>query len=231
MEIKKGDLHAWTVCLIAALFFFFIFIQTTAFNAINQYFRSDFGITATQVSIISACYFIGIVIFLFPAGMLLDRFSVKKIIVLSMLISTVATLVFSLTTSLLVAALCRIAIGAVGAFAFLGCVKMASRWFHPNRLELAHVVMVTMSMIVGMVSQTPLTIMSSTFGWRHSMLIIGILGIGITLLILFFVHDYPADHEQVISQQKQQLKAMGFWQSLAKVIQNPQLSHLLPSMI
>ena len=85
--------------------------------------------TATQASILDSCYFVGIILFLFPAGILVDRFSAKRLIVLSMTICTLATLIFSLTHILWVSVLCRVVIGMTGSFAFLTSFKIASRWF------------------------------------------------------------------------------------------------------
>ncbi len=219
---KRTNFNAWFVVLIAALFFFFIFIQTTAFNAINHFFSADFHATTTQTSFISSCYFIGNVIFLFPAGILLDRLSTKYIIVISMLVSTIATFEFALTHSLWMAGFSRVVIGLAGAFALLSGLKIASRWFQANRMALVTGVIVTMAMVGGMISQAPLTIMSKAIGWRSAMDIVGLLGVIITLLVLVLVRDYPPEAKAEVAEQKQHLSNIGFWSSLGRVILNLQ---------
>lgn len=219
---KRTNFNAWFVVLTAALFFFYILIQTTAFNAINRFFSADFHASPTQTSFISSCYFIGNVLFLFPAGILLDRFSSKHIIFLSMLITTLATFWFAVTHSLWIAGFSRIIIGLAGAFALLGSLKVASRWFKSNQMALVTGAVVTMAMIGGMISQSPLTIMSKSIGWRAAMQYIGYLGAIITLLIFVFVRDYPPEAHETIKEQKQELSTIGFWRSLGRVLINSQ---------
>lgn len=219
---KRTNFNAWFVCLIAALFFFFIFIQTTAFNAINHLFSISFNATPTQTSFISSCYFIGNVLFLFPAGILIDRFSVKYIIFISMLITTIATFVFAMTHSLWIAGFARVIIGLTGAFALLSGLKIASRWFKASRMALVTGVIVTMAMIGGMISQTPLTMMSAFMGWRGAMNMVGILGAIITVLVVLLVRDYPPEAKTAITEQRQHLSNIGFWSSLGRVLVNLQ---------
>jgi sugar phosphate permease len=218
----KTSARSWFVCLTAALFFFFIFIQINAFNAIDPYLLKAFRIDAAQLGQLSAYYFVGNVIFLFPAGMILDRFSVRKIILLTFLLSILATIIFALTDQFWIAAICRLVIGLNGAFVLLSCIKLASRWFPSERLALITGLIITIAMLGGMVAQTPLTVIADDYGWRHALLASSVLGFICWLLILIIVRDYPAGSENVISKQQRQLGTIGFWQVLGKAVLNLQ---------
>ncbi len=139
-----------------------------------------------------------------------------------MLITTLATFWFAVTHSLWIAGFSRIIIGLAGAFALLGSLKVASRWFKSNQMALVTGAVVTMAMIGGMISQSPLTIMSKSIGWRAAMQYIGYLGAIITLLIFVFVRDYPPEAHETIKEQKQELSTIGFWRSLGRVLINSQ---------
>jgi MFS family permease len=221
-KIMRVLARSWLVCLTAALFFFFIFLQINAFNAINPYLLTAFQVNAAQLSRLSAYYFLGNVLFLFPAGMFLDRFSVHKLILFTFMLSILATFIFAQTNQFWVAAMCRLIIGLNGAFVLLSCIKLASRWFSPERLALITGLIVTMGMLGGMVAQTPLTLITDYYGWRHALVISAGLGLICWVLILIIVRDYPPGKEELISKQKQQLGAMGFWLSLGKALLNPQ---------
>src|SRR6185312_9591658 len=93
----------WLVCLSAALFFFYEFIQMGMFNSISSDLMRDFNINATQLGHLSALYFYADVLFLFFVGIIVDHFSTRIIILSAMLLCLVSTLVFALSTSLLVA--------------------------------------------------------------------------------------------------------------------------------
>ncbi len=218
----KTSARSWFVCLTAALFFFFIFIQINVFDAIDPYLLKAFHIDAAQLGQLSAYYFVGNVIFLFPAGMILDRFSVRKIILLAFLLSILATIIFALTNQFWIAAICRLIIGLNGAFVLISCIKLASRWFPSERLALITGLVVTMAMLGGMIAQTPLTIITDDYGWHHALLATAALGIICWFLIFIIVRDYPPGSENTVSKQQQQLGTMGFWQTLGKAVLNRQ---------
>jgi len=75
----------WLVCFSAALFFFYEFIQMNMFNAVSTDLMRDFSLHATKLGKLSAYYFYANLIFLPIAGVLLDRFSTRLIILSALL--------------------------------------------------------------------------------------------------------------------------------------------------
>jgi MFS family permease len=187
--LKNPALQAWIVCVSAALFFFYEFIQMGMFDSIAPALMNDFSINATQLGNLSATYFYADVIFLLIAGVILDRFSVRKVILSAMLLCVAATFVFALSTSLTLAIITHFAAGIGNAFCFLSCIKLSSRWFSSRHLALVIGVIVTIAMAGGVFAQTPLTLLTQTFGWRHAVLLDGVLGIIILFIIWYFVYD------------------------------------------
>ena len=124
----------WLVVFSASLFFFYEFIQMNMFNTINPYLIKEFDIDAIVMGYVTAAYFYADVIFLFPAGMLLDRFSTRSIILTAMLVCVVSTVIFAASTSIVVIAICHFAAGIGNAFCFLSCARLASRWFPARQM-------------------------------------------------------------------------------------------------
>jgi len=217
-----GSSRAWLVTLTAALFFFFVYIQINLFNAINPYLLKEFNLTAAQLGQFSSYYFIINVALLFPAGMLLDRVSPYKIILISMITGILGTLVFSFANSFSMLIVSRIMIGLCGTCCFLGCIKIASRWFPPQRMALVTGLVVTMAMLGGIMAQVPFTLLTDHMGWRNALLVDAGIGVLITLLIVVFVRDYPPGSKAMIEKQASQLSNMSFFKLLGKVVANPQ---------
>jgi fucose permease len=96
----KNSIQSWLIVLTSALFFFYIFIQMNMFNAIGPSLIKTFGISTTQLGNLSAMYFYGNVIFLFPAALLLDYYSTRNSLVLVVAICVLSTFLFGHTTSL-----------------------------------------------------------------------------------------------------------------------------------
>lgn len=213
-ELNQAKWLPWLVCITAALFFFYEFIQGNMFASISEDIMRDFGLNNVQSGYLSSIYYVSNVLFLFPAGMVLDRFSTKKIIVLAMVLCIAGTFLFAAATNFYLALFCRFVTGIGSAFCFLSCIRLASRWFRPDKMALVSGVIVTMAMIGGMVAQYPLTWLLLQVGWREAVVIDGLLGVAFLLVILQFVKDYPAGQEEIELQHKKNLADMGFFTSL-----------------
>jgi MFS family permease len=222
-DIKSPNtFRAWLVVLTSALFFFYIFIQMNLFNSINSELVKEFNFNAKQLGHLFAFFSYGNIVFLFPAGILLDRLSVRKILFVVFIISVFATHIFSTTSTFWVMCMARLVIGVAGAFALLSAVKLASRWFQPKHLALVIGMIVTVGMFGGAAAQTPLTLLTHNFGWRFAMQLVVTLGLAIIILQLLIVRDEPKKLVKPDAKEHVELKKFGFWHSLGITVNNPQ---------
>jgi MFS family permease len=189
--VPRGDLMAWIVCLSAGLFFFYEFFQLNIFDVINQPLRDEFHIDAAQLSWMSSAYLWADILFLLPAGIILDRFSTRRVILIAMLVCVAGTLGFSITDSFILASFFHFLSGIGNAFCFLSCVVLVSRWFPPRRQALVIGSLVTMAFIGGMMAHTPFAYLYELFGWRRALLIDAAVGTVILLWIYIVVKDKP----------------------------------------
>ncbi len=222
-EIKplRVLLQPWIVCFTAALFFFFEFTQINMFNAISPGLMQTFHVQAVEVAHLSATYFYANVLFLFIAGIVLDHFSTRKILMIAMGWVTIVTVCFALSSDFWQAMVCRFITGIAGSFCFLSCVRLASRWFPTKRLALVVGLIVTMAMCGGLFAQTPFTLAADFFGWRKTLLLDAGLGFIIWLLIAFNIKDYPPQYAFSNSAVKL-FSFVNLLKSLNQVIRNPQ---------
>ncbi|KTD27955.1 MFS transporter [Legionella maceachernii] len=189
--LPRGDLMAWVVCLSAGLFFFYEFFQLNIFDVINQPLRDDFHLDAAQLSWMSSTYLWADILFLLPAGIILDRFSTRKVILTAMLVCVVGTVGFGLTSSFALACFFHFLSGIGNAFCFLSCVVLVSRWFPPRRQALVIGLLVTMAFLGGMMAHTPFAHLNEYYGWRGSLLIDGAVGAALFFWIYLVVQDRP----------------------------------------
>ena len=216
-------LQPWLVVFSAALFFFFEFMQVNMFNALNPSLFKAFHLTdATQLGQLSAGYMYANVIFLFPAGMILDRISVRRAILIAMTFCVLCAFLFSLTTALWQAEICRWITGIGGSFCLLAAVRLASRWFPPKHMALVIGLVVTFAMIGGMVAQTPFTKSVEWFGWRNTLRIDGAVGVLMLIIVAIFVRDFPPNTKTFFEKAHITLEKAGFLHTLTRVISNAQ---------
>lgn len=75
-------------------------------------------------------------------------------------------------------------------------MKLAANWFPANRFAWLTGMMVTVGMLGAIGGETPLALLIDRFGWRHSMIIMGFIGLAIAILIFIIVKDKPyTDHK------------------------------------
>lgn len=214
--LPRGDLMAWLVCLSAGLFFFYEFFQLNIFDVINQPLRNDFHIDAAQLSWMSSTYLWADILFLLPAGIILDRYSTRRVILTAMLVCVIGTVGFAITNSFALASFFHFLSGIGNAFCFLSCVVLVSHWFPPRRQALVIGSLVTMAFLGGMMAHTPFAHLNEYYGWRRSLLIDGGVGVLLFLWIYQVVQDRP-DRVGYDKKASQQAIIPGFLQALGNL--------------
>ncbi|MBA2710205.1 MAG: MFS transporter [Tatlockia sp.] len=189
----------WLVCISASLFFFYEFIQGNMFASIADDIMRDFRVQADKMAYLSSIYYASNVIFLFIAGIVLDRYSAKKTIMFAMLLCVISTFILAQAQSFYLALACRFVTGIGSAFCFLGPIRLASRWFPPKQMAMATGVIVTIAMTGGMLAQYPLTRLVAQVGWREALMEVGWLGTAMLVVMYFGIieKEKTADHRVV----------------------------------
>lgn len=217
--MRRLTANPWVVCLSAASFFFFQYIQIASFNVLKPELMRTFEASSASMSLISSFYFYGTVLFLIPAGILLDYLSTRTIILLAMLLSLVGLLIFTTADSLYAAGLGRFIIGVSGGpFCFLGTMRLASRWFPEDRFAFVTGVIVAIGMLGGIVSQIAFVPLIQYLGWQDAMYANLGLGLVLTGLIYLYVYDYPLGKENEYKKQLAYYRELGFVKGLKTVI-------------
>lgn len=195
-DLTRGTWMAWLVCLSAGLFFLYEFFQLNLFDVINQPLRLAFQVDATGLSWMSSAFLWGDILFLLPAGMMLDKFSTRWVILWSLLVCILGTFGFALTHSFAWATFFHLLSGIGNAFCFLACVVLVTRWFPSRRQALVIGCLVTMAFLGGMLAHTPLAFLNDKYGWRNALLMDAGVGVLIFFWIMLFVKDRPPEEHR-----------------------------------
>lgn len=217
--MKRFTNNPWVVCLVASGFLFFQFFQIAAFNVLIPDLIVSLHTSSSSLSMLSALYFYGTIVFLVPAGVLLDNLSTRTIILLAMALSMFGVFLFTISESFYVAALGRFLIGVSGGpFGFLSSMRLAARWFPPQRLAFVTGIIVALAMLGGVIAQMPFATLIDLIGWRDAMWINLGVGAVIAVTIYLLVKDYPAGQEQEYLKQLNYCKNEGFVKGLKIVV-------------
>jgi len=214
----SATVQAWLVCLAAALFFCYDFIQMNMFNALSEDLMVAFQLSHAELGYLSSSFLLADVLFLFPAGILLDRGSIRSILLVNLALSIIGTLGLALAEQLLWAYLFHFIAGIAHAFCFLCCVLLAARWFEPRRQAFVIGVMVTIAMLGGLLAQAPLAVLANHIGWRHALLVDVGVGFVVFYIAWLVVADYPSAKPQSMTRPV----APSFFKQLQSVVSNGQ---------
>lgn len=205
---EVGSMKAWIVCLSVGLFFFYEFIQLNVFDVLNPVLRQDFSLNASQLSLLSSAFLWANLLFLLPAGILLDYISVRRVVCLTLLLCILGVFGLAFSHHFIAAFASRFLMGIGNAFCFLSCVILVSRWFPHTRQGLVMGLLVTLAFVGGMVAHTPFALLMQSMGWRTALGVDVILGVLILGVIYMNVLDAP--YERSIAHQANQKLSQAF---------------------
>lgn len=195
--LENSTFKSWMAGLSAALFFFFEFILMQMGGTLRTEWMQAFDLNTTEFSLLASMFLYGNTLFLIPAGILLDRYSLRAVLLIVIPLTALSTLGFAWTHSLYVAALFRFLQGAGNAFCFLTCVLVTSQWFPAQWRGLVMGLMVTIAMLGGMVAQAPLALLVMQFGYQLTLSAVASIGILVGFMFFIFVQDKRSSHDMI----------------------------------
>ncbi|MBI5345926.1 MAG: MFS transporter [Chlamydiae bacterium] len=202
MDVSVSSKKAWTITLVGALFFFYSFIQVNMMAPLHGPLMKFFGASPKDIGMLSAWFFWANIIFIFPAGLILDRFPIRFLMIINMLLAVLGTTVFAFADTLAQAAVGRFLSGIMMSFGLIICLKLASIWLPPQRMALASSLIIAIGTFGGIASQAPLAFSIEAFGWRGALSIVALLGIAIGAILWFVIKEPTLREKEMVQGQK-----------------------------
>jgi sugar phosphate permease len=220
INYARVSMLPFIVCGVGAFFYVYEFFLRVMPSAMTDELMRSFSIDAGGLGVLSAFFYYGYTPMQIPAGLLLDRYGPRILLSLSMLVCCCATLAFGLTNSAVIASLARLSIGLVSAFAFVGALVLASRWFAARYFALIVGLVQLMGCIGAIIGAAPVAIIVHQIGWRHTMFWSAAFGGILSLLFWLIIRDHPDTNQHVAAPSLR--SELNEFQRLAKILRNPQ---------
>lgn len=178
---------------LAAAFYLIDFFQRVSPAALALDLSREIAPTAVALGSLSSAYFITYAGCQLPAGLLMDRFGTRRLLTVACLIGLVGALRFATASDATEAVTGRLILGASGAVAWVGMLKLASHWFSPARFAGVTGLSLAVGGCGAVLSGLPLSLLASAFGWREVLL--GSAGVaGLMAAVIFWkLRDEPKD--------------------------------------
>ncbi|MBI2786931.1 MAG: MFS transporter, partial [Legionella longbeachae] len=207
---------------LGCLFYFYECLLQVSPSVMSNELMRDFSVTSQTLGILSGVYFYSYAAMQLPGGVLMDYFGPHRLLTLATVVCAISTIAFGMTDNFFMACVARLMIGFGSAFAAVGTMKLAANWFPAQRFALLTGLMVTLGMLGSIGGEAPLALLIENFGWRSSMIIMGIIGLVLSVLLAIIAQDAPKkiviDSPHHLTEEEEQLIP-----SLLALMKNKQL--------
>lgn len=159
-------------------------------SAMTHELMRGFGINAQLLGILVGCMYWGYTIMQIPSGLLYDRFSSRIILTIATLVCSFGTFLMGLTPIVWIACIGSFVMGLGEAFAFVGVLVLASRWFPPRYFALIVGIVQLMGSVGAIIGEGPVAAIVNHIGWRATILWAALIGFALACLIWLIVRDH-----------------------------------------
>ena len=170
------------------------FLQRVSPQSMNLPFIHDFDTDAAGVAMLASSYFWGYTLMQIPAGLLVDRYGVKRVVLASMMASSLGSAAFALAPNLLDVFAARLIVACGDALVFTALLKLVAQSFSDERFGVMSGISQVSGYVGGVIATTPLAAAVTGFGWRACFLFIACIGLANLAFAKLALKPDPASH-------------------------------------
>ncbi|SAL60036.1 major facilitator transporter [Caballeronia arvi] len=177
-RLKRIQIVAITFLMLAGIV---NYLDRSTLSIANHSVTQELGLSASQMGLLLSAFSFAYAFSQLPVGAMLDRFGARVMLGLGMFVWSVAQLFGGLVTNLHQFLAARIALGIGEAPQFPAGAKVVSEWFAQRERGKPTGIFVTSSTIGPALAPPILTVLLLSFGWRNMFVIMGALGIAVSI--------------------------------------------------
>ncbi|MFB9266946.1 MFS transporter [Bradyrhizobium erythrophlei] len=192
------------------------FLQRVSPQSVSLSFMHDFNTDAAGVAMLASSYFWGYTLMQIPAGLLVDRYGVKRVVLVSMIASSLGSAAFALAPNLLNVFVARLIVACGDALVFTALLKLVAQSFSDERFGAMSGISQVSGYVGGVIATTPLAAAVAGFGWRACFLFIACIGLANLAFAKVALKPDPASHSNktlkgVVAAARQSLTHVANW--------------------
>lgn len=189
-EFLTPSIKGYLIWALAAFFYTYEFTlrvspSVIVDNLILEF--SAFELSKATLGSLSALYFYAYALTQVPAGLLCDRFGIRRLLTFACILTTIGTFLFASAHNLNAANLSRLMIGAGSAFAFVSCLKLAKNWIPPAQLPIIVGLTNAFGMLGAILGNQPLASLVNYLGWREAFYVLACMGVALSISLWFCI--------------------------------------------
>jgi len=164
-------------------------IMNSAYSYVLSSIKGELTLSYTESGALMSVYFLGYTVGQIPWGLLADRLGSRRVMTVSVLGVSAATILFGSGTDFTSLAVARFLAGLLGAGVFVPAVRLIAGWYEARERGTA-LGLLNVGGSIGLIIVTwasPLLALS--YGWRLSLITQGAAGVAASALVWFTLRD------------------------------------------
>lgn len=221
---KKISTLGFVIWFICAFFYAFEYFVRSSTNALYDHFTmTPYHFDPTTIALFSSSFYIAYVIAQLPAGIAVDRYGVKRIMIFGSAIFTIALLILTYSSSPTMMLLARALAGFGGGFAFLCALKAIAIWL-PERLFAMFTGLTQLMLYTGAtLSALPLVITANYFSISEIFLGMFVISGFMLVMSAFVIRTHPDFKPEAKANDPNRPTLMGQVKGMFTMLGNPQI--------
>jgi predicted MFS family arabinose efflux permease len=199
----------WRVTLPFLAGYFVSYIYRSINAIIGPDLVREFGLSASQLGLLSGIYFFAFAVFQLPLGLMLDRYGPRRVNGTLLLVAAAAALWFTVARSATELTLVRALIGLGVSAGLMAPVAAFALWYPAGRLATMNGVAFAAGMLGAIAVTVPLELALRLTGWREVFQAVAVLNLIVALALFFIVPEKASSGRQPpLAQQLREFAAL-----------------------
>lgn len=191
MSKQQVTTKSLLIFTLVTLFLFYEMGVQVSPSVMTHSLMSALHLSAVGLGFMSGFYFYTYTAMQIPAGILLDRFGVRRVVATALLVCALGCLFFGSAHSIVGGSFARLFTGFGSAFAFVSVLAVAERWFPSKHFAVLAGIAQLFAALGAMGGQLPLSFVTHHIGWRNTFFMLALASLILAALIGSFVRDRP----------------------------------------
>ncbi len=153
----------------------------------------DMNLDAAQFGLLGLSFFWTYALSNAPAGAVIDKIGPRRGLMISLLLTGIGSLAFSIAEAFWVVIVGRMLVSMATAGIFICGIKIMSSWFTVKQFPQLNGIFLGMGAVGSVLATGPLQFMMNSLGWRTSFAAIAAVCVVIAVLAFLIVRSKPAD--------------------------------------
>lgn len=192
-QTERKTNFRWVVMLMIFIVYTIAGADRANIGVVLPYIKKDFGLTNSDIGAMASLFYLGYAAIQIPAGYLFSKFGIRKLFILSMVLTSAATFYIGTATSALGLKAGRVLLGVAEGPIPIAMLTTINRWFPPQEKGTATGIYMSSIKFAPAIVPPLCAWIMVMWGWREVFYAFAIPGFIITFFWVWLVKDKPED--------------------------------------